>query len=215
MRPVERASVGEVLDGLWRFEALHPDWTEDEGGEEGWEQNVAWWAIDCATGLILVDPLVFDWATVDQLVNDHGRCAGIIRTCHWHQRSIAEAATRYGADVWAKPPPSRVPRHPFDHPAANGQEILGGLLAFEVERTDEIALWLPVQAALIFGDAMVRSDAGELRTCPASWLQPDGGPARLRAVLGGLMELEGEHVLVSHGPLVLGNGFVSIQAAIR
>jgi hypothetical protein len=212
---VERALVGEVLDGLWRFEAPHPEWTEAEGGDEGWEQNVAWWAIDSARGLILVDPLVFDWAALDQLVDDHERCAAIIRTCHWHQRSIAEAATRYGADVWAKPPPAAVPRHPFDHPATNGQEILGALLAFEMERGDEIALWLPVQAALLFGDAMLRSAAGELRTCPDSWLQPNGGPARLRSLLGGLAELPVEHVLVSHGQPVLGNGLMSLQAAIR
>lgn len=85
----------------------------------------------------------------------------------------------------------------------SGQEILGGVLAFEVERADEIALWLPVQAALIFGDAMLRSDAGGLRTCRASWLAPEGRPARLRGVLGGLAELPVKHVLVSHGPLVL------------
>jgi hypothetical protein len=211
---VERASVGEVLDGLWRLQAPHPEWTEEEGGEEGWEQDVAWWAISSARGLILVDPLVFDWPALDRLVDDHERCAAIIRTCHWHQRSIAEAATRYGADVWAKPPPAGVPRHPFDHPASNGQEILGALLAFEMERADEIALWLPVQAALLFGDAMLRSGAGELRTCPDSWVQPNGGPARLRALLGGLAELPVEHVLVSHGPLVLGNGLMSLRAAI-
>jgi hypothetical protein len=87
-------------------------------------------------------------------------------------------------------------------------------VAFEMERADELALWLPVQAALLFGDAMLRSAAGELRTCPDSWLQPDGGPARLRALLGGLAELPVEHVLVSHGPLVLGNGLMSLRAAI-
>jgi hypothetical protein len=60
-----------------------------------------------------------------------------------------------------------------------------------------------------------RSGAGELRTCPDSWQQPSGGPARLRASLGGLAELPVEHVLVSHGPAVLGNGLVSLRAAIR
>ncbi len=75
-----------------------------------------------------------------------------------------------------------------------------------VERVDEIALWLPAQAALLFGDAMLRRATGQLRLCPNSWTQPNGGPARLRAVLGGLTRFPVEHVLVSHGPLVLGGG---------
>jgi hypothetical protein len=40
------STTGEIIEGLWRFEALHPEWTEGEGGdEEGWEQQVAWWAV--------------------------------------------------------------------------------------------------------------------------------------------------------------------------
>jgi hypothetical protein len=52
------ASSGEILQGLWRFEAVHPEWTEDKGGEEGWEPLVAWWAISTIAGLLLIDPLV-------------------------------------------------------------------------------------------------------------------------------------------------------------
>ena len=51
-----------------------------------------------------------------------------------------------------------------------------------VERADEIALWLPRQAALVFGDAMLRTSAGQLRVCPGSWTQPAGRKARHRAV---------------------------------
>ncbi len=75
--------------------------------------------------------------------------------------------------------------------------------------------WLPGPSALIFGDAMLRAERGELRTCPDSWLQPDGGPARLRELLGHLTELPVEHVLVSHGPLVLGDGAAALEAAIH
>jgi hypothetical protein len=215
VRAVTPASVGEVLEGLWRFEALHPEWTEDEGGEEGWDQNVAWWAIASSQGLVLVDPLVSDWPALDQLVGERGGCAGVVRTLHWHQRSVAEAAVRYKADVWAKPPPEGVPLRPFDHPLTNGERLFDGLQALDVERADEIALWLPAQAALMFGDAMLRTQAGDLQPCPPSWLQPEGGPARLRAVLSRFSELPVEHVLVSHGPLVLRDGLASLQAAVR
>jgi hypothetical protein len=208
------AAVGEIMEGLWRFEALHPEWTEDAGGEEGWEQSVAWWGIASAGGLVLVDPLVSDWAALDRLIGDRGGCAGVLRTLHWHQRSVAEAAARYRADVWAKPPSGGAALHPFDHAVTNGETLFDGLLALEVERADEIALWLPAQAALLFGDAMLRTHAGELHVCPDSWLQPEGGPARLRTVLGGFAEFPVEHVLVSHGPLVMGNGLASLQAAL-
>lgn len=211
---MQHVPVGEILDGLWRFEALHPEWTEDEGGGEGWEQSVAWWAIASSQGLVLVDPLVVDWVALDRLVGERGGCVGVIRTCHWHQRSVADVAARYRADVWAKSSPGGAPIHPLDHAVSNGDSFFGGLVVRDVERGDEIALWLPAQAALLFGDAMLRSHAGDLQACPDSWLQPAGGPARLRAVLTNLTELPVGHVFVSHGPLVFGNGLASLQAAV-
>jgi glyoxylase-like metal-dependent hydrolase (beta-lactamase superfamily II) len=74
-------------------------------------------------------------------------------------------------------------------------------------------VWLPLQRALVFGDAMLRTRAGDLRVCPESWTQPEGGPARLRELLRGLTALPVEHVLVSHGPLVLGGGGAALRAA--
>lgn len=206
-------SVGEVLEGLWRFEALHPEWTEEEGGEDGWEQQVAWWAVASAAGVVLIDPLVEDWQALDRLVDDCGGCAAVVRTIHWHQRNVAEAATRYGAEVWAKPHPDAALARPLDRAAVDRQELIEGIRAFELERGDEIAVWLPVQSALLFGDAMLRRESGELRVCPESWLQPEGGAPRLRSLLRGLAELSPEHVLVCHGPLVLGNGRSALESA--
>lgn len=210
------APVGEILQGLWRFEAAHPEWTEDEGGEEGWGQVVAWWAMSTTRGLllVLVDPLVFDWGQLDRMVGEHGGCAAVVRTIHWHQRSAAEAAKRYGAAVWAKSPPSGDRLQPLDHALGDGEELCDGIQACSVERIDELALWFPAQAALVFGDAMLRRDTGQLRVCPDSWTQPDGGPARLRAVLDGLTRFPVKHVLVSHGPLALGGGLESLRAAV-
>jgi hypothetical protein len=208
------APPSEILEGLWRFEAEHPEWTEDEGGEEGWERVVAWWAIGTTHGLLLVDPLVSDWDQLDGMIGAQGGCAGVVRTLHWHQRSVAEAAQRYGAAVWAKRPPSGDELGPFDHALEDGQELWDQMQAWSVERADEIALWLPAQAALVFADAMLRRESGELRVCPDSWTQPDGGPARLRAVLSGLTRFPAEHVLVSHGPLVLGGGLASLHATL-
>jgi hypothetical protein len=97
--------TGQIIAGLWRFEALHPEWTEDEAGEDGWEQSVAWWAVAAPGGVVLIDPLVDDWEAVDRLVADEGGCSGVVRTCAWHQRSVAEVASRYDVGVWARAHP--------------------------------------------------------------------------------------------------------------
>jgi hypothetical protein len=206
--------VGQILPGLWRFEAVHPEWTEEEGGEDGWEPSVAWWALSLPRGVVLIDPLVEDWDGLDQLTESHGGCLGLVRTCHWHQRSIAEAADRYGAEVWAKRHPDEAAAAAFDHAVRDREEPFEGLVAVDVERTAEIALWLPTQKAIVFGDAMLRTGAGELRVCPESWTQPAGGRARLLSLLGQLTDLPVEHVLVSHGPLVLGDGGSALHAAL-
>jgi hypothetical protein len=209
-----QSTTGEIVEGLWRFEALHPEWSEDEGGDEdGWEQQVAWWAVATPDGLVLIDPLVDVWDALDQLVADGGGCAGIVRTCHWHQRSVSDVASRYGAEVWAKQATDGRVSHALDRAIGGQDELFDQLHVFDVERADEIALWLPRQAALVFGDAMIRTRTGDLRVCPESWTQPEGGPARLRALLRALTVLPVDHVLVSHGPLVLGGGGASLRTA--
>jgi hypothetical protein len=205
------ARPNEILPGLWRFAASHPDWTEDEGGEDGWDQVVAWWAARTSRGLLLVDPLVADWEALDGLVEAGGGCSGVLRTVHWHQRSVSEAAERYGAGVWAMHGADE--RQAFDHTLEHEAELWDGIQAFSLERFDEVAVWLPNAAALLFGDAMLRRTNGRLRICPDSWAQPGGGPGRLRELLGGLARLPVEHVLVSHGPLVLGGGAESLREA--
>jgi hypothetical protein len=89
--------TGQIIEGLWRFEALLPDWNEDEAGEDRWEQSVAWWAVAAPGGVVLIDPLVDDWDAVDRFVADEGGCSGVVRTCIWHQRSVVEVASRRGA----------------------------------------------------------------------------------------------------------------------
>lgn len=212
-------AVGEVVEGLWRFVALHPDsnspeWTAAaDAGEDGWDQLVSWWVVAVPAGLILIDPLVEDWRALDLLLAERGDCLGIVRTCHWHQRSVAEASSRYGVQVWAKRHPDGGAGYPIDHEVRDQDELFGSLRVLDVEREDEIALWLGERETLVFGDAMLRRAGGELRICPDSWLQPAGGPARLRALLRGLTALAPRHVLVSHGPLVLGDGLASLDAA--
>lgn len=212
-RAVAESATNPIIEGLWRFEALLPDWTEHEGGEDGWEQSVAWWAVAALGGVVLIDPLIDDWEELDRFVAGRGGCIGVVRTCHWHQRTVADVTTRYGVGVWASPHPDDQAPYAVDHAVSDGDELFDGLRVIDVERVDEIALWLPRQRALIFGDAMIRTQAGELRVCPETWTQPEGGPPRLRSLLGALAALPVEHVLVSHGPFVLGDGLASLRRA--
>ncbi len=191
----------QILPGVWRLTANHPEWSPDED----WDPEVAWWAVQADAGLVLIDPLVADWDALDALLADNGGCAAIVRTCFWHERSIAEVHSRYGAGVWARTPPANVGSAPFDHPADADDALPERLRAVPVSRDDELAVWLPEQRALVFGDAMLRDREGSLSMCPESWLERDGGRAGLRRMLAPLLDLGAEHVLVSHGPLVLGD----------
>lgn len=203
------SSGEEILADLWRFTARHPEWEEGDD----WDPVVAWWAVLRPAGLVLIDPLVEDWEELDRLVRLAGGCAGILRTLHFHQRSIAEASRRYEAQVWARRPRPSVPAQGFDH-ATGEDDLPGAVHAFDVLRDDEIALWLPEQRVLAFGDVMVRDREGQLSVCPESWVARDGGRAAIRAALVPLAELEPQHVLVSHGPLVLGDGAESFPRAL-
>lgn len=201
----------EVVPGLWRFEAIHPEW---EPGDD-WHPAVAWWAVGTPTGLVLIDPLVDNWAGLDALVETAGGCAAILRTCWWHERSVAAARDRYHAGVWAREAsPGGPPRH-LDHPVSDGGLLPGDLQGFDVVRDDEMAVWLPRQRAVVFGDVMVRDGDGTLSMCPESWIARAGGYPVLRAALEKLRALDVQHVLVSHGPLVLDDGHLALARAVR
>jgi hypothetical protein len=133
---MSESAVGEIIEGLWRFEALLPEWTEEESGEDGGEQSVAWWVIETPDGLVLVDPLVDDWEALDRLLADRGGCAGVIRTCHWHQRSIPEAGKRYNAQVWARCDSGGRAHHAFDLAVTDRDQLFDAVVVLDVERAD-------------------------------------------------------------------------------
>ena len=199
------------------MEAIHPEWTaeDDDGSEPGWEPEVGWLALETADGLLLIDPLVEDWTWLDSRVAAAGGSAGIVRTIHWHQRSVAAAADRYCARVWAREAPPGLVSGALDDPVVNAGPLPGGPIGYWLADGDELALWLPVQQTLVFGDAMIRDRQGTLRRCPDSWV--DLGhrePERLRTDLHALNHLQPKHVLVSHGPVVLGDGPAAFENAV-
>ena len=65
--------------------------------------------------------------------------------------------------------------------------------------------WLPVPRALVPGDRLLGDEAGGVRLCPESWIEPDT-TAGLRTALQPLRALDIELILVSHGEPVLSAG---------
>jgi len=195
--------VEELAPGLHRWTARHPGW--EPGAEPGspadWPPEVGCVAYEAPDALVLVDPLVADWAPLDALVERSGRPVVVLTTMRFHGRSRDEVAERYGAEL----------RTPTEAPPA-------GVRRIPVEGMDEPMVHLEAPRALVPGDRLL-GDAGGLRMCPESWLgyidrssPPDH--AALRAALAPLLELDVELVLTSHGEPVLGDGAAALRALL-
>jgi glyoxylase-like metal-dependent hydrolase (beta-lactamase superfamily II) len=211
--------VAELRPGLWRWTAPHPDWTPDEGGEDGWEREVACLYLEAPDAIVLIDPLVPEGAErerflrhLDADVERVGLPVAIVLTVFWHERSAPELRERYEAAVWAPQDAVEKLGVTVDHPYREGEALPGGLDAFRTLRADEVALWLPEQRALVFADAVLGTGAGGLRVCPDSWLTID--PDEFRAELRRLLELPAELVLTAHGEPVLASGRAALERAL-
>ena len=182
-------TLREIGPGLRRWTSWHDHWEEDVGSV----------AVDTPDGLVLIDPL--------DPPQELGRAAHVLVTVYWHARGSAGLKAR----TWA---PSRSLRPLANRgvEAENAADVLpGGIRAFPTARAAEAVYWLPEQRAVVVGDVLLgagakpRATDEPLRLCPERWL---GKPthADLRESLRPLLELPVEHVLVSHGAPVVGNG---------
>jgi hypothetical protein len=195
----------ELAPGLHRWTARHPDAdpNPDPGSPADWGPDVGCIAYEAPDALVLVDPLVHDWAPLDALVERHGRPVVVLTTMRFHGRSRADVAERYGAELRT---------HTAEPPA--------GVRRIPVEGMDESMVYLEAPRALVPGDRLIADGSGALVPCPASWLRyirtpptpPDA--AALREALAPLLELDAELVLVSHGEPVLQGGAEALRAAL-
>jgi glyoxylase-like metal-dependent hydrolase (beta-lactamase superfamily II) len=126
----------------------------------------------------------------------------VLITVYWHDRSTRDVAAKH---VWASTrsaQPLRNRRVGVTDVFRAGDELPGGIRAFQTARAAEVVYWLPQQRALAVGDVLLGSP---LRLCPQGWLgkqSHDDLRASLRPVLG----LPLDRVLVSHGEPVLSGG---------
>lgn len=183
----------EIAPGLRRWTAWHDHWEEDVGSV----------AAETGDGLVLIDPL--------DVPAGVGTPDHVLVTVYWHGRGTSGVGAGH---VWA----STRSTQPLKNRGIGvtdsfraGDELPGGIQAFQTARSAEVVYWLPDHAALVVGDVLLGAGAkprptdDELRLCPERWLGK-ATHADLKKSLSPLLELPVERVLVSHGRPILSDG---------
>jgi hypothetical protein len=212
--------VQEIAPGLWRWTALHPEWTPEIEAEDGWAQEVSCVYCEAPDAVVLIDPLVPPedpgrfWQALDGDVARAARPVHVLLTIHWHARSSREVAERYrGTRVWAHEPARELveERTVCTDFFRAGDTLPGGLLALDAHRAFETLFWLPEQRTLVAGDVLTGTAGGvRLRD---EWLG-SVDPRRIRAALREELNLPIERVLPGHGAPVLSGGRAAVDAAL-
>lgn len=215
-------TVEELVPGLWRWTATHPDWTPEEGGDEGWEPEVASHALVAEDGIVLIDPLVPPgdeerfWRALDDDVR-HRSAPRIVLTVFWHTRSAPEILARYpGAEVWAPAAAEEQARERVDvtHLYGDGDTLPAGIVGRATVHRAEGLLWIPEHRALAAGDILLGTREGGVRVCPDSWLRPGVTPEQLREGLRPLLDLPVELLLLAHGTPVRHDARAALEQAL-
>lgn len=212
----------QLADGLWRWTARHPEWHPGE-----WGARVGCYAAQASDDhLVVVDPLLpraedggDPDAVLEHLDGMPGRVT-IAITIPYHVRDAEPLWRRWrrrGARIVGE---RRVARRLED---ATGFEVLepgsdGDVVAYAIgrPRRSELPLHLPSHDALVFGDALVVTPAGELRI----WDNERASPERRRfyavrfaPTLEPLVALGPQRILVTHGEPILSDGRAALEAA--
>jgi glyoxylase-like metal-dependent hydrolase (beta-lactamase superfamily II) len=213
-------SVQEIVAGIWRWERRPRGLRAGEFGAR------ASYAVAVDDGTLLVDPLVDGdddpaLASLDGLVRGRVR---ILVSMPFHTRSAESLWRRYRG---AK---SRIYGHRdvatrlvdvSGFEAVAGGDDVDGVARFHPlghPPRSEQPIEIPAHRALVFGDAVVETGGGELRV----WNTPLEGERRRRwwhdrylPTLERLAALDVEHVLVTHGQAVVGNGAAALHRALE
>ena len=214
--------VSELAPGLWRWTALHPDWTPEEGEDgEGWEQEVGCVYLETPGHVLLFDPLIPGepesratfLSNLDDDVRRKGKPVAILITIFFHERSSAELARRYDASIWARVGAADRIEAPVSNQFVPGDTLPGGVIGLDGQRAFETIYWLPEQRALVPGDSLLGDRDGGVRVTPESWLSNTTSRDFKRS-LRGLLDLPVEMVLLSHGEPVLDDGHAVLERAL-
>jgi hypothetical protein len=157
--------IEKLRPGLWTWTAAHPSWTPEQGGPNGWEQDVRSYALDAGDALVLFDPQA-EVADVETLAD--GRPVVVVLTCFWHRRSTSELVEALDATVHAPAVDLGelgLPAKPY----AVGDDLAGDVEPHLGAYPNECTLWIRGHSALVIGDALLGGGRG-FRLQPESWL---------------------------------------------
>ncbi len=205
----------ELRQGLWHWQAPHPDWRPSEP----WEQNVSSYAIDDNERLLLFDPLGVP-SEIEALAAE--RETAIVLTAPWHERDAQRLVERLGVLVFTPLPdtaqdlmdmygitaeqagdgsPDLVwllrEKKGEARPYSSGDRLPFGADVFRGHKANDTVLWVESQRAVISGDTLV--DFGRGLEINESWLRLGVTREEIAEGLRPLLALPVEHVLATHG----------------
>jgi hypothetical protein len=143
----------------------------------------------------------------------------VLVTVYWHGRSTKGVDAK---QIWASTRSAQPLRNRgigVTNSFQAGDELPGGILAFQTARAAEVVYWLPEQHALAVGDVLLGAGAKPrptdelLRLCPERWLGKQTHDD-LRASLQPVVEQPLERVLVSHGRPLLSDGASALAGVL-
>jgi glyoxylase-like metal-dependent hydrolase (beta-lactamase superfamily II) len=206
--------VRELLNGLWHWEARHPDWAPSEA----WQPEVSSYAIDDGEHLLIFDPLAVPNEIAALAVS---RKPVVVLTAPWHERDTRSLVKRLGVPVFSPPPDTQEDlMRKFDataeqaaggspdiawlladgggeaHLYAAGDRLPLGIEAFPGREHNDLVLWIESVGAVISGDTLV--DFGQGLQI-ADWLREAVTREQVAEGLRPLLALPVELVLPTHG----------------
>jgi len=207
--------VRELEQGLWHWQAEHPDWVAGEP----WDPAVSSYAIDDGTRLLLFDPLGVP-SEIEALGAD--REPAIVLTAPWHERDSRSLVERLGAPVFTPHPDTQEDlMEQFGltaeqagggspdvrwlisgeagegHFYAAGDRLPFGVEAFPGHKRNDLVLWIEDRGAVVAGDTL--ADHGQGLQINERWLTASVTRAQVAERLRPLLELPVKHVLATHG----------------
>ena len=184
----------ELHQGLWWWEAVHPEWTAADAATQEWGPEVSSYAIDDDERLLLIDPTTPP-SPIDELAAN--RETVIVLTCPWHARDARILAEQFGARLFV---PARDDGDP--DPIAGevfraGDRLPVGIEAFPGMEPNDLVLWVESRRALVAGDTFI--DRGRGFEFPRDWANKGVPPEQILETLQPLLGLPVEFVLPTHG----------------
>jgi hypothetical protein len=207
MDPTPASAATEIMPGLYHYTQVHPNIGIDVDSYYLYDERV------------LIDPMVpaegLDWF-VEQ---EKGPPTDILLSCRHHYRHSGEFVQRFGCTVWCV----EQGMHEFgDRKVSSfefGDVLPGGAESIEIDAIspDEGSFMLSQWKALLCSDGVVRFDPkGGLGFVPDQYMdEPEKTKAGLVEAYRGLLERDFEHLLLTHGGFILGDGKQALERFVE